>query len=169
MSVSFGMNTSKTGKRFGRVADAFKTDSMYWGERGEWFIIAATHRDADSLSRSNFQVLQREVGDTALIERATHWAVGWIDYLIVAPDDRKALRVAITQAKRYEQYPVLDESHWSELEYNEAWEFITNELKQFDNWQSEFEKHADDIDYGSDSSIWEAIEATRNVLKKDAA
>lgn len=96
-------------------------DSAYWGERGNWFIVACVHRDSDCIARSNFEVFQRELGkDGVAIQRFNHWGVGWIDYLIVDPSNEGLVALAESLRSALEDYPVLDEMHYSELESNEA-------------------------------------------------
>lgn len=157
------------GARFGRMADAFKHSAAYWGECGEWFIVAAQHRDSDSLSRSNWLVLLKLLGgesESVRIERATHWACGWVEYLIVAPSNRQGLRAAILAHSEVSDYPVLDEMHWSDLEYNEAWDFAESELKQYENWQAAFDDATQNGGY-SDSELWTAIEAACEQLEAE--
>lgn len=127
-SVALGMNATRSGKRFGRMEDAFRSSAAYWGECGQWYIAAAVNRDSDALDRSNFRTLVKRLGgesDGVRIERANHWACGWIDYLIIAPGNRAGLRIAIDAHSAYCAYPALDESDWSELEdeeCRETWE-----------------------------------------------
>jgi len=156
--------------RFGRLTNAFRHSACYWGERGEWYIVAAQHRDSESIDRSNFAVLLQKLGgesETVAVERASHWAVGWLEYLIVRPDNRKGLRIAIEAHSSYYDYPLLDESHHSELEFNEAWEFAESELKRFgDGWADAFGRAIEDEGCGySTDQIWPAIEAAREALE----
>ena len=98
----------------------------------ETFEVYGIHRDSDSVSRSNWAVLERDYGDApgVFITRASHWAVGWVDTLRVdpkeaSPDTLKALDDALA---RLEDYPVLDEDHLSALEWDEAcayWESMS--------------------------------------------
>lgn len=127
--VMLGMNQPRSGKRFGRMADAFRSDAAYWGERGQWYIVAAQTRDSDCLSRSNFAVLLKALGgegEAVAVEEASHWACGWVQYLIVRPDNRKGLRIAIESHSAVADYPVLDETHFSEVEDEECSETWKN-------------------------------------------
>jgi hypothetical protein len=163
-----GVNVPANGKRFGRMADAFRESAAYWGEHGEWFIVAAQHRDSDTLDRSNFAVLLKQLGgesESVAVERANHWAVGWCEYLIIRPDNRKALRHAIHAHSAVTDYPILDESHWSELEYSEGWELAEGELKGFTNWETEFSEAMQNYGYGDDE-LWSGIELARERLKE---
>lgn len=128
-STSLGMNSSRDGKRFGRMADAFRHSAAYWGERGEWYIVAAQTRDSGTIDRSNFTTLLKRLGgegEYVVVERANHWAVGWVEYLIVHPSNRAGLRTAILAHSAYSTYPILDESHFSEVEDEECRETWQN-------------------------------------------
>lgn len=162
---SLGMNAPKGRRRFGTMREAFARDACYWGEHGEWYIVAAQTRDSESLDRSNFQVLTALLGgesDTVRIERANHWACGWVEYLIVAPSDRKALREAIYAHCSAYDYPILDEMHWSQLEYDEAYECAERELKGFPGWEEVFREEAEGF---SEDEAWSAIERARERLE----
>lgn len=92
--------------------------SCYFGGRGQWLIAAAMHRDSDCLARSNFRTMQKRLewaGNLVQIERFSHWAVGWVDYLLVQPDATALVREAEKMREALENYPVLDE------EANQVW------------------------------------------------
>lgn len=168
--VSLGMTPPISGKRFVRMVDAFKHDAHYWGERGEWYIVAAQHRDSDALTRSNFAVLLNRLGgesDTVAIERANHWAVGWVEYLIVRPDDRRAIRTAIYAHSAEYNYPILDESHFSDLETDEFYAFAKSELSRFDGWEDVFDDECNKSNSGAgdEGAEWAIIEAAHKRLK----
>jgi hypothetical protein len=165
-----GMNAPSNGKRFGRMADAFEHHAVYWGDNRQWFIVAAQHRDSDSLDRSNFQVLAKMLGDgvQVAIERASHWAVGWVEYLIVHPCNRQALRKAIFAHSALCDYPILDESHFSDLEYNEAYAWAKQELSKFEHWERVFTEETENCGF-SDDEAGAAIERSRERLEAIAA
>lgn len=54
------------------------------------------------------------------------WAVGWVEYLIVHPRNRQALRKAIIAFCEVCSYPILDESHYSDVESEECSEVWEN-------------------------------------------
>ena len=83
-------------------------------------------RDSDALERSNFACMVRELGgesDTVQIVRESHWAVGWVEWIAIHQDDGRALEIADRIKGELEDYPVIDESHWSELEYSELTDY----------------------------------------------
>lgn len=89
-------------------------------------------RDSDALEQSNFQVAYEALkplsGDfegeaTVTIVREGHWAVGWVEWIAIHETNIAALAKARELCKRTEDYPVLNEDHWSDLEYMQAMEF----------------------------------------------
>ena len=112
------------------------------------YVILSVHRDSDCLDRSNWiracEILGAEdynaehphYGRTAddypdrpnvYTFRAGHWAVGWVEYLLVrydAPDS------VLTEAREIvcslADYPVLDESHYSDMEHDEMADYEGN-------------------------------------------
>jgi hypothetical protein len=56
--------------------------------------------------------------------RYRHWLVGWTEQLLLSLDaPEKELIRAAQMREDLDDYPVLDEQHWSELEYSDAWEY----------------------------------------------
>lgn len=96
----------------------------YCGEHwDEYYVFLGQHRESDSLSRSNFVRGLELIGgesDTVLTIRERHWAVGWVEWIAVHESDGEALRKAEDIAVRLEAYPVIDEDHWTALEWDEA-------------------------------------------------
>jgi hypothetical protein len=86
-------------------------------------------RDSDALERSNFACMLKALGgesDTVIVVREGHWAVGWVEWIAIHQDDGRALRIADDIKAALEDYPVVDEDHFSDLEYNEM----------LDHWES---------------------------------
>jgi len=99
----------------------------YAGEHWpEWYVFLGQHRDSDSVTRSTFATGLKSWGgetETVNVIREGHWAVGWVEWVGIHESDETALRAADAMAERIEGYPLLDESHHSELEWDEACEF----------------------------------------------
>lgn len=112
-----------------------------WPGTEGFLLTLAMHRDSDALDRSNFEVAQTRLAEVAAtlpaddepdmgwvtIHRASHWAVGWIEYIWVA-DTPKLAEAALAMLNALEQYPVLDEMHLSELESTELAEVLSDNL-----------------------------------------
>lgn len=100
-----------------------------------WAITFSKHRDSELLQQSNFDTVKadlekrfpRDVRD----ERFDHWAVGWIDHLLVRMLDRngkvtKAGKAVIEWKNRKEDYPVLDDEDYSRRELEATFDNIKN-------------------------------------------
>lgn len=97
--------------------------------------VCAKHRDSYLIEVSNFDCIEKEfedLGDEVI--RFGHWAVGWIEYLIV--DDTSKNREKLSKIyKDLDNYPVYDEGHWVELQYEEAqdiWEKCYDERERLE-------------------------------------
>lgn len=110
------------------MREAHSTDAAYWGERGDWIIIASKHRDSDALTRANFDAaiaLAESRGVDCERETSGHWLVGHIEYAIVPPTEAgRALDADI--AAQLSDYPVLDDERFSEYEYAEILETLAD-------------------------------------------
>lgn len=92
----------------------------------EYFCFLGQSRESSTLERSNFICGLEALGgesETVLVIRESHWAVGWVEWIGIHGSDAKALAIADKIAGKLEGYPVVNEDHWSALEYEEAAEF----------------------------------------------
>lgn len=105
--------------------DTFKT----WG-----FCGIDKHRDSGVLDRSNFEVITKDLmskyPEDFRIEGYGHWAVGHVDRLVcrILKNERDGLieenitdafREAMDWQDNLKDYPIANESHFSEMEYEE--------------------------------------------------
>lgn len=92
-------------------------------DRQSWLVVpCGQNRDSDCLTRSNFTCALEMLGgesDTVEVHRFGHWANGWIELILVAPDS-DASEMALSIEASLTDYPVLNESHYSQLETEEA-------------------------------------------------
>lgn len=107
-------------------------------------------RDSDALERSNFVCMLNALGgesETVRVIRESHWAVGWVEWIAIHESDHKALETADSIMKALEAYPVIDESHWSEVEQEEATEVWRDcftdlqRLRYIRKYRDQFEFH----------------------------
>lgn len=112
-----------------------RPNSYIGAEWQEYLVFLGQHRDSDSLTRSNFQVALERLGeesDTVLVVSENHWAVGWVEWIAIHKDDSKAIELATEMEESIEDYPILDETHYSNLEYTEAmdyWDSLSLSMK----------------------------------------
>ena len=99
----------------------------YFGETWPNYFYAPCqqNRDSDALTRSNFAECVRLGGENedVVVVREGHWAVGWVEWIAIHQDNEKALKTADELAERLEDYPVLNDDAFSELEYTECCEY----------------------------------------------
>ncbi len=82
------------------------------------------------------------------VERSSHWAVGWVETLLIHRNAHpELLALADSTLEKLEGYPVLDESDYSELEQEQAAEVwrtcyrIDDRIKYIRAHRSQFEFH----------------------------
>lgn len=95
-------------------------------DRNEYYVAYGQHRDSDSLTRSNFRSFLKALGgesETVLVVRDSHCLVGWVEAIYIHESDTARLAVASGISDHLDDYPVVDESDWSELQWEEACEY----------------------------------------------
>jgi hypothetical protein len=112
----------------------------YWGEHGDWLVAMGRNRDSDILTNCNWDVFVEMLDglggdeDTYTIESENHWAVGWVEYVLINPARQDAIDMANQVNSDLEDYPVLDDDAFSaaeEAEFEESWRaWGARELRQ---------------------------------------
>jgi hypothetical protein len=155
----------------------------------QWCIIYSHHRDSGLLDRSNAAAIEEAMepfteGDDpdVVCESHRHWAVGWIDGFSIRVFRDGKITAAFQKyhqlAEAMANYPILDESDYSERELeatlanlsDAAWR-LENDFDLPDEWKSEVygwlsdhcpsavENCDDQGGYPSESQLQEAFEA----------
>lgn len=188
-----------------------KFNSFAWFGKREidnpdnWAIVYTSNRDSTLLDQSNEHAINEimkpfmEEGEEgqepeAIQERHNHWAVGYVDgYSIKCFDDdgnpTEAIKTWINVQYALEQYPVLDEDHYSQIEHEATCENVqmqtsyicrkhdldySDELAgQVHEWLSEhkpgsLESRDDQGGYPDDEEIEEALEALGLLVTVDS-
>lgn len=100
-----------------------KPDFAYYGEHGDWLVTLAQTRDSDQVERSNWRYITSGIllayPDDAVIESMSHWAVGWVEYLLIRPGS-PAVKVMSDWADILAIYPIADEEDYEKLVAEEA-------------------------------------------------
>ncbi len=139
---------------FGWDSDAQPDDKQNWA------IVYTSNRDSDALDRSNASVIEKALspweGDTVETLSHSHWAVGHVDgFMIRVYDATGAITPAFLAyselACALEDYPILDEHDFSELEQADAdqtWANCYNDAQRLEyirdnRTQFEFQGFAD--------------------------
>lgn len=89
----------------------------------DWFVAPVfRNRDSGVLENSNWDVVLDDLGgesDTVQIHRFGHWACGWFEIIVVAPDSA-ARTTAASWAQRLKDYPIADEMHYAQRQQESA-------------------------------------------------
>lgn len=94
----------------------------------EYYVFLGQNRDSDTLTRSNFIEGLNNLGgesETVLVVSENHWLCGYIEWIAIHESDVMALEQADKMLEKIENYPILNENAFSEMEYEEyyeAWE-----------------------------------------------
>jgi hypothetical protein len=94
-------------------------------DRQEWLVLpCARSRDSDCLTESNFHSALKSLGgegDDVEVHRFGHWGPGWFEIILVRPGS-PAEREANDIEAALSDYPVLDDSDFSDREHEAATE-----------------------------------------------
>lgn len=121
--------------------ELWSTPSNWFGTPWDgYYVFLGQHRDSDCLTRSNFQCALKALeklseSETVQVVCENHWAVGWVEWIAIHETDEEALRIADEIMGALSDYPILDESHYSEMEMEEAnqvWESCYDEKERIE-------------------------------------
>jgi hypothetical protein len=102
----------------------FDSKGLMLDDRQDWIVVPVMQtRDSGPLDESNFAAALRILGgesETVEVHRFGHWGPGWFEIIIAAPE--LADKVDEIEASLAD-YPVLDESDYSEREWEKASEW----------------------------------------------
>ncbi len=87
---------------------------------GEWYAFLGRNRDSSTLEDSNFGRGLELIGgesETVMVVRESHWAVGWVEWVAIHESDHAALSQADEILCALSEYPVVDDEHYSNLEW----------------------------------------------------
>lgn len=91
-----------------------------------WQIVAigSVHRDSDTVAQSNHTVLCELLEkidpnqDHWGLLQCNHWAVGWIDHIIVDTEHTELMQEIRECDNALADYPILSDDHHSQLEFD---------------------------------------------------
>jgi hypothetical protein len=121
-----------------KALELWKYPANYMGtEYFDYYVGPSVTRDSDIMEQSNFNVaLDRLGGENepdVIVARASHWAVGWVDTIYVHKDAADKVKILESIENSLENYPVLDDDNYSELQMDnlaESWDsWMLNEAK----------------------------------------
>lgn len=101
----------------------FDSAGLNLPDQQSWLVLpCGRNRDSDALSESNFSAALESLGgesETVEVHRFGHWACGWFEIIIVDPNS-PAAEIAQDIDNSLADYPILDESDYSEREWERA-------------------------------------------------
>jgi hypothetical protein len=103
----------------GRGLDSYSNYSGPEPEIADWVWVVSRGRDSDLVTESNWDVALEMLGGKGRhvkVEQFGHWGCGWFEILCVNPASKRKLKVALEIVQCLEQYPLLDDSDYSERE-----------------------------------------------------
>lgn len=96
------------------------------------FLVApvSQNRDSDILEKSNFQVVTKEILAKAShketkIHSFDHWACGWVEHLLIHPEDEAAIEAGEEWESRLKEVAYANDEHYSNMQseaYQSHWE-----------------------------------------------
>lgn len=119
--------------------NSWKLPNSYIGPTYEGYVVVlGYHRDSHLIGQSNFHVAHKMLKeihakqegradydeDDLTIAAASHWAVGWVETILVRATNTELVREAAEICKAIEDYPVLDDEDYSDREMEEQDETI---------------------------------------------
>ena len=128
----------------------FDTAGICLDDRQDWLVLpCGRNRDSEPFTESNFVTTLSLLGgesDTVEVHRFGHWACGWLEIILVDPAS-PAFAIAESIEDRLSNYPILDETDFSEREHtaaNETWSNCYNAAERIAyirKHRSQFEFH----------------------------
>lgn len=104
---------------------AFDSAANYAGADLSAYFVAPVSitRDSQTLERSNWEVVTDNLEKLSDHEETGpvsvgHWACGWYELFLIHESDTQALQAADEWAAHLAGYPVADDEHYSQLEWN---------------------------------------------------
>ncbi|MFO7958193.1 MAG: hypothetical protein R6X33_13990 [Candidatus Brocadiia bacterium] len=93
----------------------------------DYYVAYSKSRDASPLEKSNWDAFLKELRDEDGVEivRFNHWAVGWVEVILIHEDAEEALNKAEDLSNEMAQYPLLDEEDY----YSRLYEGALNNIK----------------------------------------
>jgi hypothetical protein len=112
-----------TKSKYPEAGNWHEFESFCWFDRpddaDEFCVYHLNHRDSGLLDQSNADATRKALepfDDDVRLETFNHWAVGWIDAVAVRVETR-AYRTLCEIIDRLSEYPILDETDYSEREH----------------------------------------------------
>jgi len=111
--------------------------SNYMGEDfSDYYVVTGQNRDSSYIQQSNFIAATKRLGGESnlddkqdvIIARSSHWACGWVDFLMVHKDALDKIKIAEEIDEDIENNCILDWDNYDEIRQPEI-ERLYHEIK----------------------------------------
>lgn len=113
-----------------------RADNYSGTDYSDFVVGLSKTRDGDLLEQSNFDVLLERLGGekdgVVEVVHFSHWACGWVETILVSVKAKRKLKLLMEQLNALEEYAVLDDEHFHELEREDMY-------AQFEQYQYDFQ------------------------------
>jgi len=109
----------------------------YIGETyNDYYVLLSRHRDSGLVEESNFWSALKALNgesDTVKIIRSKHWAVGWIEVILIHESDTKSVEKGNKIEESLKSYPIFNDDDFYERESEKIDEYIEEIRKDIAN------------------------------------
>jgi len=126
-----------------RMQEYFGKDSAYFGSNGNWYVVFDYSRNSSTIDNANLQVIKKLYGidrkidgefpPDICIECASHWAFGWIEYILINPDSAEFVAIGEKIENSLKDYPILDDMVYSDLQDKEYSYYLEDAIRDYNN------------------------------------
>lgn len=176
---------------------AFDCAGLGLRARQGWRVVITRTRDSGCVARSNFEAMSALLSDISPegkgweVHRMGHWGPGWVEVLLVNPNQKNLCEEVGHALARLEDHPVLDGDVLAELEtevISENWRWYRERFRadlaaylqlqpSTSEWLSEkgvdlwplYERHADDTIVTDEDDVLFDDDAAAHVTRAELA
>jgi hypothetical protein len=102
----------------------------------DYYVLLSRHRDSGLIEESNFNSALKALNgesDTVKIIRSKHWAVGWIEMILIHESDTKSVEKGNKIEESLKSYPIFNDDDFYERESEKIDEYIEEIRKDIAN------------------------------------
>jgi hypothetical protein len=132
----------------------------------DYYVVCGQHRDSGCVQQSNFIVATQRLGGEnepeVIIARSSHWAVGWVENLMVHKDAEEKVMIATDIVNDIEKCGVLDDDHWYELKSVEVDRLVAEIKSDIADGDAKYWEHYGITADSDDDEIYEIADGHVN-------
>ena len=103
-----------------------RADNYMGPDFSDYFLLYSTCRDSEVMNRANYEAIKSEfkakdfkLKKGVIIEGASHWAVGWVEYILIHKGNKRLVELGHKIREALDDYPVYDDSLFYEMAHQE--------------------------------------------------